>query len=73
MTALLDAEHDVDRLELGAQILGFPLMVALDLLEHQFELGLRSLDVLTDRWPPALAGRSEYPAYEIPRLEVTQF
>ena len=54
MAALLDAEEDVDRLELGPQILDLAVMVALELLQPHFELGLRGLDMLADYGRPLL-------------------
>ena len=54
MAALLHAEKDVDRLELGPQILDLVVMVAFELLQPHFELGLRGLDVLADEGRPLL-------------------
>src|SRR5262245_11730869 len=54
MAALLHAEEDVDRLELGPQILDLVVVVAFELLQPHFELGLRGLDVLANESRPLL-------------------
>ena len=54
MAALLHAEKDVHRLELGPQILDLVVMVAFELLQPHFELCLRGLDVLADEGRPLL-------------------
>src|SRR5262245_64204898 len=54
MAALLHAEEDVHRLELGPQILDLDVVLALELLQRHFELGLRGLDVLADEGRPLL-------------------
>lgn len=54
MAALLDPEEHVDRLKLGAQILDFALMIALELVENRFELSLSGLDVLANDGGPLL-------------------